>query len=154
MTLRRAEASDLGAITVLQHAAYEKNRALLGAEPLPLLCDYSTILADYEVWLIEDRLGLEGVLILQPRTDDLLIWSIAASPLAQGRGVGTQLLAAAEQRAAELGYTALRLYTGEPLRTNIAWYERSGYVRESVEQLTDRRLVHMVKHLTNGSTKH
>ncbi len=153
MNLRRAEASDVGAVTALQHAAYEKNRALLGAEPLPLLSDYSAIISDYEVWLSEDRLGLHGVLILEPRTDDLLIWSVATSPQAQGRGVGTRLLIAAEQRATELGYGVLRLYTGEPLQSNIAWYERSGYVRESVEQLPDRRLVHMVKILA-GTTKH
>ncbi|HZP78447.1 MAG TPA: GNAT family N-acetyltransferase [Pseudolabrys sp.] len=153
MNLRRAAASDVTAITALQHAAYAPNRPLLGVEPLPLLCDYAAILNDYEIWLSEDARGLDGVLVLRPRVDDLLVWSVATAPVAQGRGVGKRLLAAAEARAAELGLNTLRLYTGEPLTGNIAWYERTGYVRESVEQLSDRRLVHMVKRLT-GSTKH
>ena len=145
--LRRATADDLEAITALQRAAYAKNRPLLGVEPLPLLADYAAILADYEVWLAEGPTGLEGVLILKPRADDLLIWSIATAPGAQGRGLGKRLLAAAEQRAGEIGLSTIRLYTGEPLAGNIAWYERHGYQRERVEDLGDRRVVHMVKRL-------
>ncbi len=39
----------------------------------------------------------------------------------------------------------MRLYTGEVLSANIHWYRRKGYAIERVEQLPDRRLVHMVK---------
>ena len=37
------------------------------------------------------------------------------------------------------------------LAGNIAWYRRHGYVRERVEEMHDRRPVHLVKHL--GSSK-
>jgi RimJ/RimL family protein N-acetyltransferase/ribosomal protein S18 acetylase RimI-like enzyme len=145
--LRRAHSADIVAITALQHAAYAKNRPLLGVEPLPLLADYGQVLADYEVWLMDGADGLEGVLILEPRTDDLLIWSVGTAPGTQGRGLGNRLLGAAEERAAELSLTTMRLYTGDKLIDNIAWYERHGYVRERLEDLGDRRLVHMVKTL-------
>ena len=147
MKLRRAGFADLPPIVALQHAAYAKNRPLLGVEPLPLLVDYADILDSHEVWLADGADGLDGVLILQAAPDHLLIWSIATSPTLQGRGLGRRLLAAAEARTRELGLSTLRLYTGEPLTGNIAWYERHGYVRERVEQLDDRRIVHMVKHL-------
>ena len=147
MTLRRATASDLPAIISLQHAAYAGNRALLGVEPLPLLADYAAILASHEVWLAEGSGRLEGVLILKAEPDHLLIWSIATAPPLHGRGVGNRLLAEAEARARKLGLQRLRLYTGEPLTGNIAWYERHGFVRERIEQLHDRRIVHMVKEL-------
>jgi ribosomal protein S18 acetylase RimI-like enzyme len=145
--LRRATADDIAAVTALQQASYAKNRPILGVEPLPLIADYREIFATYEVWLAEEGGALGGVLILEPRPDDMLIWSIATAPAAQGRGAGNRLLAFAETHARARGLTCMRLYTGEPLTENIAWYQRRGYVHERTEQLPDRRLVHMVKHL-------
>jgi ribosomal protein S18 acetylase RimI-like enzyme len=145
--LRRATAADVDALTALQRAAYARNRDLLGVEPLPLLADYADILSRHEVWLAEGEQGLVAALILEPRQDDLLIWSVATHPRAQGRGLGRRLLAAAEARAAALGRRVMRLYTGEQLTANIAWYGRHGYAVERVEQMPDRRAVHMVKTL-------
>ncbi|HXW27034.1 MAG TPA: GNAT family N-acetyltransferase [Xanthobacteraceae bacterium] len=146
--LRRADAGDVAAVTALQFSAYAKNRPLLGVEPLPLLADYGKILAEYETWLSESADGLDGVLILEPRSEDLLIWSIATAPHLHGRGLGRRLLAAAEERTRALGFTTVRLYTGEPLTHNIAWYERHGFARERIEDLGDRRAVHMVKRIS------
>lgn len=145
--LRRANTGDVAAVTAFQRAAYAKNRPLLGVEPRPLLADYTKVLADYETWLYESADGLDGVLILEPRADDLLIWSIATAPRLHGQGLGRRLLAAAEERTRALGFAVVRLYTGEPLTGNIAWYERHGFVRERVEDMGDRRAVHMVKRL-------
>src|ERR1043165_10112560 len=111
VSLRRAAPGDLAAVTALQQAAYAKNRPLLGVEPLPLLADYAQVFADYEVYLAERDGALEGVLILEPRADDLLIWSVAVAPAAQGSGVGNRMLAFAEVRARELGRACIRLYT-------------------------------------------
>ena len=145
--LRRATRSDLSAVTALQRAAYAKNRAILGVEPLPLLADYSQVLSDYEVYLTEHDGAPEGVLILEPRADDLLIWSVATAPAAQRRGVGNTMLAFAEARARALGRTCMRLYTGQPLTFNIAWYTRHGYAHESTEDMGDRVRVNLRKHL-------
>jgi ribosomal protein S18 acetylase RimI-like enzyme len=145
--LRRADAADVAAVHALQHAAYARNRTIMGLEPLPLTVDYATIVADYDVWLLEQGDGLEGVLILKTRADDLLIWSVAVAPQVQRRGIGNRLLAFAEARARELGRGKVRLYTGEKLTGNIAWYERRGFARERIEDLGDRRAVHMMKQL-------
>jgi ribosomal protein S18 acetylase RimI-like enzyme len=147
VTLRRATGDDLAAVTALQCAAYAKNRALLGVEPLPLLADYAEIFRDYEVWLAEHDGALDGVLILERRADDLLIWSVAVAPAAQGRGIGNTMLAFAQARTRELGLACMRLYTGEPLTGNIGWYTRRGYVHERTEDMGDRRIVHLVKRL-------
>jgi ribosomal protein S18 acetylase RimI-like enzyme len=147
VNLRRAGEGDLPAIIALQRSAYAKNRPLLGVEPLPLLADYAEILAKYEVYLAERDGALEGVLILEPRADDLLIWSVATAPQAQGRGIGNTMLAFAEVRARALGPACMRLYTGEPLTGNIAWYTRHGYAHERTEDMGDRRIVHLVKQL-------
>jgi ribosomal protein S18 acetylase RimI-like enzyme len=147
--LRRATAADVDAVTALQRAAYARNREILGVEPLPLLADYTEVVSRYEVWLAEGEHGLDGALILEARPDDLLIWSVATVPRAQGRGLGRRRLAAAEARAAALGRRVMRLYTGEKMTANIAWYGRHGYAVERIEELPDRRAVHMVKTLVD-----
>jgi RimJ/RimL family protein N-acetyltransferase/ribosomal protein S18 acetylase RimI-like enzyme len=143
--LRRATAADLAAIVALQHEAYAPNRALLGAEPLPLRADYGDLLDRMEIWVRDTAEGLEGVLILDPRANDLLLWSVATAPGAQGRGLGRALVEAAEGRARALGRAAVRLYTGEKLEQNVAWYRRCGYAIERTEALADRTLIHFVK---------
>jgi ribosomal protein S18 acetylase RimI-like enzyme len=145
--LRRAGAADIPALVALQRAAYARNRDILGVEPLPLTADYDEIFASYETWLAEDGGTLMGALILEPRSDDLLIWSVATAPAAQGRGLGNRLLAAAEARARELNLSTMRLYTGQKLVSNVAWYQRHGYAIERIEERSDRTVVHMVKPL-------
>ena len=148
-SFRRANDGDREHVEALQAAAYAKNRRLLGLEPLPLQADYGEIFATMEVWLAEQRDRLRGVLILEVRTDDLLIWSIAAAPDAQGQGLGPIMLDAAEVRARQLKRHIIRLYTGSPLAPLISWYQRSGYHVERMEQLADREITHMMKRLDN-----
>jgi ribosomal protein S18 acetylase RimI-like enzyme len=154
--LRRAEAADLAPLLALQRAAYAKNRPLLGVEPLPLLSDYAVVMRDMEVWVSETDGRLLGALIIEPRADDLLIWSIAADPVAQRSGLGRSLLAAAEERARQLGRDVIRLYTGTPLGHLVAWYGRHGFAVERIETLSDRSITHMIKHLgcVHGEKNH
>ena len=121
LLLRRAGAADLNTLLALQRAAYARNRTLLGVEPIPLQADYAAIMRDMEVWLATDGDRLAGALILEPRADDLLIWSIASDPATQGAGLGRTLLAGAEERAHQLGRSVVRLYTGTPLIHLVAW---------------------------------
>jgi ribosomal protein S18 acetylase RimI-like enzyme len=145
--MRRAGTCDLGAVVALQHAAYARNRVLLGREPLPLLADYGQIFRDCEVWLAGEP-DPAGVLILEPRPPrDLLIWSIATDPGKQTKGLGKAMLAAAEMRAHELGLGIMRLYTGATLQHLIGWYGRHGYAVERIEELSDRAITHMMKRL-------
>lgn len=147
MNLRRARGDDLPSVVALQQSAYAANRAILGVEPQPLQADYADIFATMEVWLAEGERDLDGVLILQPRESDLLIWSVATAPARQGKGLGRDLLAFAEHRARSLGRTTMRLYTGTLLADRVAWYTRHGYTTERIDQLPDRSVTHMVKHL-------
>lgn len=144
--MRRAGPGDLEAVVALQRAAYARNRVLLGREPLPLQADYEQILKGYEIWLAEHD-GLAGVLILEPRRNDLLLWSIATEPSRQAKGLGKAMLAMAETRARQLGLGMMRLYTGATLQHLIEWYGRHGYAVERIEELSDRAITHMMKRL-------
>lgn len=143
--LRRATDADRPAVVSLQQQAYAKNQPILGVEPLPLLADYAEIFRTMEVWLIETHGHLDGVLILERRVDDLLIWSIATDPNRPPSGKGRAMLQAAEDRAHEIGVDTLRLYTGSKLVERVAWYLRHGFVIERIEEMPDRSVTHMVK---------
>jgi len=142
---RRGGPDDRAAIEALQQAAYARNRGILGVEPLPLLADYGALFQSHEFWLLDGVAAPRGLLVLEKRPKDLLIWSVAVSPVAQGQGVGTRLLDFAQTRARELKRRKLRLYTGEKLVRNVAWYQRHGYAVEGREELADRVIIHMVK---------
>ncbi|MEM1305917.1 MAG: GNAT family N-acetyltransferase [Pseudomonadota bacterium] len=136
----------------LQQAAYARNRALLGVEPLPLRWDYAFVLAHSEVWVRDAERDasptsnvFDAALIMTPEDDGLLIDSLAVHPNAQGRRIGTALLDAAVERARALGRSQLTLYTGAPLVHLIAWYERHGFNAVSTELLDDRTIVHMCR---------
>lgn len=147
LMIRRATAADLAAVVALQKDAYARNRAILGVEPLPLQADYHDILATMEVWLAESAAGLDGVLILEPRGNDLLIWSIATAPLRQSKGLGRDLLGFACHRTRMLRLATVRLYTGTKLLHLVDWYTRHGFETERVEERADRSITHMVKRL-------
>lgn len=145
--LRRATPQDHDRLVALQHASYARNRDLLGVEPIPLQADYRAVLREKEVWLAEDGESLVGALVLERRTHDLMIESIATDPARQNAGLGGTLLSAAEMRARGLGYTTVRLYTGSVLTHLTSWYARHGYSTERIENLSDRSITHMMKQL-------
>jgi GNAT superfamily N-acetyltransferase len=145
--LRRATPQDHDRLVALQHAAYARNRVLLGVEPIPLMADYRAVLREKEVWLAEEGENLVGALVLEPRAADLTIESIATDPSRQGAGLGRALLTAAEARARALGHTIVRLYTGTVLTHLTGWYGRHGYTVERIEVLSDRSVTHMMKQL-------
>lgn len=148
---RRADESDRASIEALQDAAYQRQR-VLGLEPPPVKADYSDIISRMEVWLAEERDQLRGVLILDVREGDLLIWSIAAAPDAQGQGLGQIMLDAAEVRAAQLGRRIIRLNTGAVQKNLINWYARHGYTVETIEIVDERQLTHMIKRPSESQT--
>ncbi|MEM7751498.1 MAG: GNAT family N-acetyltransferase [Pseudomonadota bacterium] len=146
--LRRATDNDRARVVEIQFAAYAKNRELLGLEPLPLLVDYAEIFATHEVWVFDaDDGAVIASLILEVRDDDVLIFSVATDPHRQATGIGQKMLAASDIRARQLGRTTVRLYTGSTLQHLVDWYGRHGFATERIEQLDDRAITHMAKHL-------
>jgi ribosomal protein S18 acetylase RimI-like enzyme len=62
---------------------------------------------------------------------------LGVAPNAQGRGVGTALMAEAERRAGRAGKTEMTLHTTEQMGAARAMYDALGYERTSDEILPD-----------------
>ena len=127
--IRRADQSDLAVVQGISADAYIAAYVpMLGYIPLPAEEDYVPRIERGEVWLLACGDSDIGVAVLEERRDHLLVYSIAVRPTEQGSGHGRALLDFADQRAAALGLTVIRLYTNMRMEKNIALYRRHGYV--------------------------
>lgn len=152
VTLRLAQAADLARIQTITNAAYTKYLPRLGRQPQPMTADYLPMLAAQQIWLAEQDGIAVGLIVLQPATDHLLIYSVAVAPAHQGTGVGRQLLLWAEQEAVRQGYPVVQLYTNEKMTENIALYGRIGYQEVKRVLVNSYQVVYMEK--TLPATQH
>lgn len=127
--IRRAAPGDAAALRRIaadSYAAYVER--MDGRRPAPMDTDYRRVIADNDVWVAVADGEVAGYVVLEARPDHLLLENIAVRPQWQGRGVGRQLMALAEDRARAEGVDAVRLYTNEVMVENQRLYERLGYV--------------------------
>lgn len=73
--------------------------------------------------------------------------SIAVSPASQGKGIGRQLIYAAEDRARTEGHTRTGLLVSDENPDAQRLYERLGYVVEAVVTFSGGHYLHLVKTL-------
>ena len=139
-TIRRADQSDLPVAQRISADAYIAAYVpVLGYIPLPAEEDYGPRIARREVWLLACGASDVGVAVLEEHCDHLLVYSVAVRPTEQGKGHGRALLDFADQRAAALGLTAIRLYTNVRMEKNIALYRRRGYAEYSTTEAASRQ---------------
>lgn len=122
-----AAPADVPAIERLVAAAYAKYIERIGQKPSPMLADYTALVAQAAVWVLNDQSEIAGALVLLPEADHLVVENVAVAPTHQGRGFGRALLAFAEREAMRRGYDEVRLYTHVLMRENLAIYARLGY---------------------------
>ena len=145
--LRLATAVDIPAIEQIIEAAYTPYIARIGRKPGPMLDDYAALVHAGHVRVTTFDGDIQGILILIPQDDAMLLDNIAVAPAAQGRGWGRRLLLAAEALAREAAYRRIRLYTNEAMTENIALYTRGGYVETRRVEEKGLRRVYMEKDL-------
>lgn len=78
--------------------------------------------------------GILGCVYLEPKGKYLYLSTLAVAPEAQGRGVGRQLLAAAEAYARQHGCTRIKISVLAARPELLAWYERHGYQRTGASE--------------------
>lgn len=137
LTLRRATSEDAAFMRDLARTAYAPYVERVGREPGPMQEDYDALVLEAECWIAsipaastDDAAPRQdvGYLVLSYHPDHLLLDNVAVQPDLQGRGLGSRLLAFADERARAAGLRELRLYTHVRMTENIALYTRRGYV--------------------------
>src|SRR5262249_15346670 len=128
MTIRLATPADLDTVQRISADAYiPAYLAVIGAVPKPATEDYGPRIARHEVWLLEQDGAAQGLVVLEPKADHLLVYSVAVAPAAQRRGHGAALLAFADARAGLLGLSEVRLYTNVRMEANVRLYGNCGF---------------------------
>jgi ribosomal protein S18 acetylase RimI-like enzyme len=126
-SIRPAEPGDAAVVRDLVRMAYSKYVERIGKEPAPMLEDYDALIRAGEVWVLAEGGEVLGVLVMRPAEDHLFVDNVAVGPGHQGRGLGRELLAFAEERAEREGLPEVRLYTNEKMHENLAVYAKLGF---------------------------
>ncbi len=122
--IRTAVSTDAEWVGEVVRAAFEPYVERIGREPAPMLEDFGAAIARSEVYVPDEG---DGVIVLTPHDDHLLVRDVAVVPRSQGRGAGTRLMRFAELRAAELGLGEIRLSTNVAMVENHRFCARLGY---------------------------
>jgi len=132
---RRATQADVAAIRDLTQAAYAKWVPVIGREPKPMGADYESAIRNHRFDLLYLGDVLAGLIETVDEKNQLLIENVAVSPEFQGLGLGSKLMAHAEEIATSLGYDRVWLYTNQRFTDNIALYRKLGYHIEREEDV-------------------
>ena len=116
--LRIATLEDRSVIEAIVKAAYARYVPRIGREPGPMRDDYGAFIRDGCVHVLDHGGAIQGILVLIPEADALLLDNVAVPPEAQGLGFGRAMLAFAERAARDAGYRSIRLYTNEAMTEN------------------------------------
>jgi ribosomal protein S18 acetylase RimI-like enzyme len=94
---RRATQADVAAIRDLTRAAYAKWVPVIGREPKPMGADYESAIRNHRFDLLYLGDVLAGLIEIVDEKNQLLIENVAVSPEFQGLGLGSKLMAHAEE---------------------------------------------------------
>ncbi|MEP0234984.1 GNAT family N-acetyltransferase [Roseibium sp.] len=143
--MQRADASDAPALTDLANRAYRDWIDVIGSKPQPMGADYDDLINKDEVWLTGPRDRLKGSLVLRQEADHLLLWSIAVAPGTQGTGLGNRLLDFTLERARNLSFSEVRLFTNVKMQSNRDWYARKGFCETERKMIGTKHVVLMTR---------
>jgi GNAT superfamily N-acetyltransferase len=128
VTVRLADHDDVDVLRGIAAEAYQLYVARIGRSPAPMTADYAQAVRSGQTWVAVQDGQISGFVVLVAEPGYLLVENLAVRPAAQGRGIGSRLLARAEQHARGLGLSEIRLYTNEAMTENLAYYPRRGYI--------------------------
>ena len=121
--MRQAVAGDERLVQAINRDAYAEYEPLFDGPPAPATEDYTPRIAGGQVWLW----GEDATLVMERHPDYAMIYSLAVRAAAQGRGLGSAMLDAAERLAGSWGIAELRLYTNALMTRNLAIYAKRGF---------------------------
>ena len=137
ITLRNADAADVPGVVWLLNAAFAMewdfiNRDRTSAAEITQYLGTGTFL----VVDAEDG-ALASCMYLEQRESRLYLGMLAVSPVQQGRGLGRQMMAAAEREAASLGCRAIDIRIVDRRTELPPFYRALGFVDNGTEPFED-----------------
>jgi GNAT superfamily N-acetyltransferase len=145
--IRLARSEDAAVVAAIVHAAYVVYLPRIGQKPGPMHDDYDELVAEGRVYLLEDGAQIEGLVVLIPEDETMLLDNVAVRPEAQGKGYGNRLIAFAEEQARAAGYNSIRLFTHELMTENQARYKYLGFAETHRGEERGLKRVYMTKAL-------
>ncbi|EGP09833.1 GNAT family N-acetyltransferase [Afipia clevelandensis] len=146
--IRLARPEDTATVAAIVHAAYVGYQTSIGTTPGPMLDDYGDLVARKLVHVLEENGEIAGLVVLIPEERAMLLDNVAVHPAAQGRKLGSRLIAFAEQQARAAGHDSIRLYTQELMTENRARYAHLGFVETHRAEEKGLKRVYMTKRLS------
>jgi ribosomal protein S18 acetylase RimI-like enzyme len=134
--LRRARSDEADAVAALVEEAFARHVAAVGRRPAPMDDDHTARIAAGEQYVRDADDGTPGLassIVLVDNGDHLVVNNVAVRPDLQGRGLGRDLLAFAEEEARRRGLTEIRLHTNAAMADNILMYPKLGYTETGRE---------------------
>jgi N-acetylglutamate synthase-like GNAT family acetyltransferase len=126
--IRRAKAADAVAIRALTRAVYAKWMSVIGREPFPMTADYDVAVVQHWIDVLDRDGALVALVEMIPHIDHLFIANLAVAEAMQGKGLGVRMLRHAEDVARNAALAEVQLATNQAFASNVAFYERQGYV--------------------------
>ncbi|RAH60220.1 acyl-CoA N-acyltransferase [Aspergillus piperis CBS 112811] len=145
--IRQATPDDQPIIEAIIQEAFSIYIARIGRKPQPMLDDYTALIKDGVVYVIERDGEIKGTVMLVPQESSLIVDNLAVAQSARGTGLGRKLLEFADESARLAGYRALQLHTNETMVENIAIYTRMGYAETHRADNKGWKRVYMAKNL-------
>ena len=147
-TFRWADAKDSESIARLVNLAFLVERPFLGGQrtnPAGIL----ELFAKGKFLLLEAEGALIGCVYLEPRGERSYLGLLAVDPQRQNAGLGSRLMAAAEEHCWKAGHRTMEL-TVVNLRTDLLrFYSRLGYVETRTEPFPAPGRMKVTIHLIN-----
>jgi GNAT superfamily N-acetyltransferase len=155
ISIHRATSDDVPRIVALLNAAFAMERAFIDRDRTSA-AEIAQYLEMGTFFVVDagDGGALASCMYLEQRGDRLYVGMLAVNPAHQGRGLGRQMMAAAESHAASLGCRAIDIRIVDRRTELPPFYCSLGFVDNGTEPFVDPLLtkpchfIRMVKELT------
>ena len=138
MPIRKATVNDIPELVQLINSAYRGESSKKGWTTEADLLDGARISIDSLASMLEkpgvtmllycnEINSIEGCMYLQQQDNKLYLGLLTVAPQLQAKGIGKQLLTAAENHAHAVQCTVITMTVISIRRELVAWYERHGY---------------------------
>ncbi|MCL2580089.1 MAG: GNAT family N-acetyltransferase [Oscillospiraceae bacterium] len=133
--IRKASVEDAAAIGACMRDCFAGYIPLIQKEPQPMTLNYSDIIREQSVYVLEVGGEIAGAVTLEDGADGF-VWLdvLGVFTKHQGKGYGKKLIAFAESIVRGRGASEIRLYTNIKFEATIELYKRLGY------EVYDRRV--------------